>query len=64
MTVDELISSMDEAGVDLGVLTTHPFVSSFEELMTACEQVATAVSSIPTDSSALVASTSCSGTVD
>ena len=47
MTVDELISSMDEAGVDLGVLTTHPFVSSFEELMTACEQVATVCQQYP-----------------
>jgi len=42
MSVDELLASMDEAGIDVGVLTTQPFVSNFDELMGACEEIAAA----------------------
>lgn len=47
MTVDELLASMDQAGIDVGVLTTQPFVSTFDELMIACEEIAEACAAHP-----------------
>lgn len=40
MTVEDLIGAMDDAGISSGLLTNHPFVTGFDDLMEACSEVA------------------------
>ncbi len=40
MTVEQLIAAMDDAGIEAGLLTNHPFVTDYQDLMEACAEVA------------------------
>lgn len=47
MTVNELVDAMDQAGVTAGLLTNHPFVTGYDDLMDACTQVAEVCKQFP-----------------